>query len=159
MHSALTFRILHSEFRPLCPLSVPVYTLQLANLSPSLSNPKSQITNPKSKDPQPATRNPQLVTRTPQLVTRNSQLATRNSQPAPRNPNIILHVAKCQETKTSLDYQRVNWYLNRFYFQRRQRKDSIPPIESEKNKYKIVVDDHRVSGYYSAAGVVFVGSL
>jgi hypothetical protein len=70
-----------------------------------------------------------------------------------------LHVAKCQETKTSLDYQRVNWYLSRFYFQRFQRKDSIPPFESEKNKYKIVVDGHWVSGYYFAAGVVFVGSL
>jgi len=71
----------------------------------------------------------------------------------------ILHVAKCQETKTSLDYQQVNWYLNRFYFQRLPRKDIILPFESEKNKYKIVVDNHWGSGYYSAAGVVFVGSF
>jgi hypothetical protein len=112
-----------------------------------------------TNDPPAADRFTVFTTLNPHPATRNPHPATRNSHPATRNPNIILHVAKCQETKTSLDYQRVNWYLSRFYFQRFQRKDSIPPFESEKNKYKIVVDGHWVSGYYFAAGVVFVGSL
>ncbi len=47
--------------------------------------------------------------------------ASRNPHPVTRT--FILHAAKCQETKTGLDYQLVNWYLYSFYFHRSQAKD------------------------------------
>ena len=71
----------------------------------------------------------------------------------------ILQDVKCQETKTDLDYQQVNWYLNSFYFDRLQAKDRILLLESQNKKYKIVDNRHRVSDYYFAAGLVITGAF
>ena len=59
--------------------------------------------------------------------------ATRNPHPATRI--FILHDVKCQDRKTGLDYQQVNWYLNSFYFYSPQVKDLILYRESENQKY------------------------
>lgn len=84
--------------------------------------------------------------------------------PKSKNPHLVPqifspHAAKCQETKTDLDYQQVNWYLNRFYFPRPQAKDLILRLASQNKKYKIVDNRHRVSDYYFAAGLVITGSF
>jgi len=58
MHSGLTLLISHSEFRPLCPLPVSIYTLRIATHKSQSTSFQSEIPNHISKIERPATRAP-----------------------------------------------------------------------------------------------------